>query len=125
MKKKLFNFIFLLWQINWLGSNYHNPSAANSGSGIFTTEGTVNYYHNVSSSSKGKLVVAEVPVHPNKLTTPVSWSKYVEENGSKFPVGVTEFESLIYGDVFTLVEMDPEQNEVSNYPKHVKYRRSS
>merc|ERR1712223_134282 len=99
-------------QINWLGSNYHNPSAANSGSGIFTTEGTVNYYHNVSASSKGKLVVAEVPVHTNKLTTQVSWSKYVEENASKFQVGVTEFESLIYGDVFTLVEMDPEQNEV-------------
>ena len=95
-----------------MGSNYHNPSAANSGSGIFTTEGTVNYYHNVSANSKGKLVVAEVPVHPNKLKAQISWNKYFDENGNKFPSGITEFESLIYGDVFTLVEMDPEQNEV-------------
>ena len=96
-----------------MGSNYHNPSAANSGSGIFTTEGTVNYYHNVSTNSKGKLVVAEVPVQPNKLKAQISWNKYVDEHGNKFPSGTTKFESLIYGDVFTLVEMDPEQNGVS------------
>ena len=36
----------------------------------------------------------------------------MNENGNKFPSGTTEFESLIYGDNFTLVEMDPEQNEV-------------
>ena len=66
----------------------------------------------MSLNSKGKLVVAEVPVHPTKLKTQISWNKFVNENGNKFPSGTTEFESLIYGDNFTLVEMDPEQNEV-------------
>ena len=99
--------------MNWLGSNFHNPEAANSGSGIFTTEGTISYYHNVSEYSKGKLVVAELPVHPSKLNTPIKWNKFADENGSKYPLGTTKFQSLIYGDIFNMVEMDPDKNEVT------------
>ena len=36
---------FVWFQINWVGSNFHNPSRANSGSGLFTTEGVIDYYH--------------------------------------------------------------------------------
>ena len=99
-------------QINWIGSNFHNPAAANSGSGIFTTEGTISYYHNVTKNSKGKLLVAELPVHPNKLPTPIKWNEYVNNNGAKYPLGETRFQSLIYGDIFDMVEMDPDKTEV-------------
>ena len=99
-------------QINWIGSNYHNPAAANSGSGIFTTEGTISYYHNVTKNSKGKLLVAELPVHPNKLPAPIKWNEYVNNNGAKYPLGETRFQSLIYGDIFDMVEMDPDETEV-------------
>ena len=99
-------------QVNWLGSNYHEPEVANSGSGIYTTEGTISYYHNISEHSKGKLLVAELPVHPKKLQDPIKWNEFVDEHGSKFPLGTTEFQSLIWEDTFNMVEMDPEKNEV-------------
>ena len=67
----------------------------------------------MSANSGGKLVVAELPIHPNKLKAPIQWNKYVDENGSKYPLGATTFQSLIYGDTFTMVEMDPAQGEVS------------
>ena len=68
----------------------------------------------MSKDSGGKLLVAELPVHPNKLKTPIEWNKYVNENGSDYPLGETKFESVIYGDSFNLVEMDPEQSKVSS-----------
>ena len=67
----------------------------------------------MSKYSGGKLLVAELPVHPNKLETPIDWSKFVDENGSNYPLGETTFESVIYGDSFNFVEMDPDQNKVS------------
>ena len=85
---------------------------ANSGSGLYTTEGTVTYYHNVSVNSPGKLLVASLPIHPTKLETPIEWSKYANENADNVPVGETEFESLIYGDIFKFVEMHPDKNMV-------------
>ena len=103
---------FVIMQINWIGSNYHNPAAANSGSGIFTTEGTISYYHNVTKDSRGKLLVAELPVHPNKLPVPIKWNEYVNNNGARYPFGETRFQSLIYGDIFDMVEMDPDKTEV-------------
>ena len=100
-------------QINWIGANYHNATASNSGSGIFTTNGTMSYYHDVSMKSTGKLVLAALPVHPQKLDYEVQWRKYYENNGDNFPVGEKKFHSTIYGDVFEFVEMDPSKNEVS------------
>ena len=76
----------------------------------------MNYYHNVSENSEGKLVLAELPVHPNKLKTQIVWNEYFDQNGSKYPLGTQNFFSLIYGDVFNMTEMDPEQNEVSYLP---------
>ena len=75
----------------------------------------MSYYHDVSMKSTGKLVLAELPVNPQKLDYEVQWSKYYQDNGDNFPVGETKFHSTIYGDVFKFVEMDPSKNEVSLY----------
>ena len=96
-----------------MGSNYHNATEANSGSGIYTTEGTVVYYHNVSLNSGGKLLVAELPIHPTKLEQQIDWSKYAKENEASYPLGETYFDSVIYGDTFNFVEMDPQKNKVT------------
>ena len=102
-------------QINWLGSNYHNATSANSGSGLFTTEGTVSYYHDVTENSGGKLITAELPVHPNKLKTQINWNEYYQQHSDGFSVDGLNFFSMIYGDVFNMTEMNPSQNEVSFY----------
>jgi len=99
-------------QINWVGSNFHNPSKANSGSGLFTTEGVIDYYHDVSLNSGGKLVTAELPVHPNKLKTQINWNNYYDLNEADYPVDGLKFVPLIYGDIFNMTEMDPSQNEL-------------
>ena len=106
--------MFIL-QINWLGSNYHNATSANSGSGVFTTEGTVSYYHDVTENSGGKLITAELPVHPNKLKTQINWNEYYQQHSDGFSVDGLNFFSMIYGDVFNMTEMNPSQNEVSLY----------
>ena len=67
----------------------------------------------MSIHSGGKLLVAELPVHPNKLKAPIEWNKYVNENGFDYPLGERKFQSVIFGDSFNFVEMDPEQNKVS------------
>ena len=99
-----------------MGANLHIAAGASSGSGIYTTEGTVAYYHNVSVNSGGKLLVAELPVHPTKLEQQIEWSKYAKENEASYPSGETSFQSLIYGDTFDLVEMDPQKNKVISMP---------
>merc|ERR1711963_228439 len=53
-------------QVNFIASNFHDATSNNSGSGLYTTESTIAYYHNISSSSEGKLIVAELPVRPAK-----------------------------------------------------------
>lgn len=103
---------YFVFQINWVGSNFHNPSRANSGSGLFTTEGVIDYYHNVSLNSGGKLVTAELPVHPNKLKTQINWNDYYDLNEADYSVDGLNFFSVIYGDVFNMTEMDPSKNEV-------------
>ena len=42
------------------------------------------FYHNVSLNSGGKLLVAELPVHPTKLEQQIEWSKYANENEASF-----------------------------------------
>ena len=99
-------------QVNFIGSNIHGPLPQNTGSGVYTTEGAINYYHNVSQNAGGKLVVGELPIHPNKLFIPIQWNQYVNENGADYPFGGTQFQTLIHGDLFKMVEMDPEQKRV-------------
>ena len=79
---------------------------------MFTTEGVIDYYHDVSLNSGGKLVTAELPVHPNKLKTPINWNNYYDLNEADYPVDGVKFVPLIYGDIFNMTEMDPSQNEV-------------
>ena len=79
---------------------------------MFTTEGVIDYYHDVSLNSGGKLVTAELPVHPNKLKTPINWNNYYDLNEADYPVDGLKFVPLIYGDIFNMTEMDPLQNEV-------------
>ena len=85
----------LTLQVNFLGSNIHGPSAQNTGSGIYTTQGAINYYHNVSTKAGGKLIVGELPVHPKKLSAPTEWNKYVDEHGSDYPIGETKFKAYM------------------------------
>jgi len=99
-------------QVNFLGSNVHGPKPQNTGSGIYTTQGAINYYHNVSNREVGKLVIGELPIHPMKLSTPIEWNNYTEENGQDYPLGKTQFKAFIHEDPFTMVEMDPSQNKV-------------
>ena len=66
----------------------------------------------MSATSPGKLLVATLPIHPTKLETPIEWSKYANENADNVPVGETEFESMVYGDTFKFVEMNPEKDMV-------------
>ena len=74
----------------------------------------MSYYHDVSPNSTGKLVVAKLPIKPEKHETEVQWSKYYDENGDDIPLGESKFNSVIYGDMFNFVELDPSKNEVSN-----------
>ena len=82
---------------------------------MFTTEGVIDYYHDVSLNSGGKLVTAELPVHPNKLKTQINWNNYYDLNEADYPVDGLKFVPLIYGDIFNMTEMDPSQNEVLMY----------
>ena len=74
----------------------------------------MSYYHDVSPNSTGKLVVAKLPIKPEKHETELQWSKYYDENGDDIPLGETKFNSVIYGDMFNFVELDPSKYEVGN-----------
>ena len=52
-------------QVNLIASNLHDAMYNNSGSGIFTTEGTIDYHHDISISSEGKLIVSDIPIDLN------------------------------------------------------------
>ena len=54
-------------QVNLLAANTHLPSGWSSGSGIYSSDGHRAYYHDVSGSSGGKLVIADLDIKPNKV----------------------------------------------------------
>ena len=99
-------------QVNLIASNVHDAMRNNSGSGIFTTEGAIDYHHDVSKNSKGKLIVAEIPVKPTKFELETKWNDYYIANAFQFPFGKTTFQSQIFGDTVDLVEMDPKEDMV-------------
>ncbi len=97
-----------LFQINWLGSNFHDKHTSCSGSAILTTEGVLSQFHDSGPTSGGKLIMAELPVKPTKYH--VDWTKFALENADKFPKNGARFKAVIYGDDYDFVELDPTKN---------------
>ena len=54
-------------QVNLLSANTHHPEGWRSGSGIYSTDGPLAYYHNVSHGSGGKLLVEDLNIKPSKV----------------------------------------------------------
>ena len=55
-------------QVNLLSANTHHPEGWRSGSGIYSSGGHLAYYHDVSNSSSGKLLVADLNIKPSKVS---------------------------------------------------------
>ena len=54
-------------QVNLLAANTHEAASWSSGSGIYSSRGHLAYYHNVSSKSGGKLIIADLEISPSKV----------------------------------------------------------
>ena len=54
-------------QVNLLSANTHSAKGRRSGSGIYSSGGHLAYYHNVSQSSGGQLLVADLNIKPSKV----------------------------------------------------------
>ena len=100
-----------LFQINWLGSNFHDKHTSCSGSAILTTEGVLSQFHDSGPASGGKLILAELPVKPTKFH--VDWTKFALENADNFSENGAKFNATIYGDDYDFVELDPTKKRVS------------
>ncbi len=97
-------------QINWLAANYHDTYYANTGSGLYTTEGTLEWYANISQFSGGKLLVSDMPVKPTKFK--VDWAEYATENMDSYSDEGTKFQGELFGDLYDMVDMDPSKTQV-------------
>ncbi|XP_061184849.1 pantetheinase-like [Saccostrea echinata] len=51
--------------VNYLAANLHIPEYRFQGSGIYSPNGALAYYYNSTVSSKGKLLIADVPILDN------------------------------------------------------------
>lgn len=89
--------------MNLLAANTHDSASWSSGSGIFTPSGHAAYYHDLSPSSGGKLLVADLPIKPAKRE--VEWGSYAMENQGEYMEDEEQFSAEVYGDTFTFVAM--------------------
>jgi len=92
-------------QVNLLAANINSPSEWNTGSGLYSPAGAVAYYHDVSEGATGKLLLADLDIHPRK--SEVIWNKYASEHLSDYPASDSMFSETVYDDVFNLVPLNP------------------
>jgi len=92
-------------QVNLLAANNHNAATWTSGSGIFTSSGPAAFYHNLNPQSSGKLLVADLPVHPAR--SEVDWSAFAFDHLEDFPDQPDgQFSAEVYYDMFTFTPME-------------------
>ena len=54
-------------QINLLSANTHNSSGWRSGSGLYSSEGALAYYHDTTEAAGGRLLIADLDIKPAKV----------------------------------------------------------
>ena len=54
-------------QINLLSANTHNSSGWRSGSGLYSSEGALAYYHDTAEAAGGRLLIADLDIKPAKV----------------------------------------------------------
>ena len=94
-------------QVNLLAANTHDAASWSSGSGLYTSTGHAAYYHDISPSSPGKLLTADLDISPTRLE--VDWARYAMEHQDSVEESDSTFQELVYGDTFTFLALRPGQ----------------
>ncbi|XP_066467302.1 pantetheinase-like [Tiliqua scincoides] len=100
-------------RVNFLSANIHNPAIDITGSGIFVPDGPPVYYYDMKTEN-GKLLLAEIDVHPHLSPTyppPVNWSLYASSLKNVSPE-IQVFTGAVYYDIFTFAELS---KQAGNY----------
>ncbi|XP_062834577.1 pantetheinase isoform X2 [Anolis carolinensis] len=100
-------------RINLLAANIHKPMFDITGSGIFAPDGPKAYHFDMETKH-GKLLLADLDVHPRLSPTyppPVNWSLYASSI-KHFSPRSQVFNANIYFDNFTFTELS---QEAGNY----------
>ena len=92
-------------QTNLLAANTHYPAGWTSGSGIFSPSGHAAVYHNVTEGSGGRLLVADLDIHPTRSF--VNWNMYANEHVDEYPDAEDVFTAVVYNDTFRFIPMEP------------------
>jgi len=95
-------------QVNVLSANVLDAPKWNSGSGIYSSNGHLVYYHDLSPQSSGALMIADLDIKPQKRT--VNWSQYATENADNFPSSEDMFQEIVYDDLYNLVPLISNSN---------------
>jgi len=90
-------------QVNLLAANTHESEGWSTGSGIYTPDGHVAYYHDLSQGSGGKLLVADLDIKPVKRE--INWSGFANENVDNFETSQDQFSEIVYDDVYNFVPL--------------------
>lgn len=114
--------------INMLGANIHYPEYRFHGSGIYTPNGINSFYYNDTTDSPGKLLVSDLNiikkpliknedglnmVGSNSLKTEFSkGSKVIPKTISKNQNTDQEFQSYMYGDLYTFKSLTEKNGTV-------------
>jgi len=90
-------------QINVMSANTHSSAGWTSGSGIYTSSGHKAYVHDLNPNTKGTLLIADLPISPEKRN--ISWSEYANENIDKFEETGDMFKEVAYDDLYNFVPL--------------------
>jgi len=94
-------------QVNLLAANNHNAATWTSGSGVFTSSGPAACYHDLNPQSAGRLIVADLPVHPDK--SDVEWAAFAVDHLADFSDQPDkQFSAEVYYDMFTFTPIEGE-----------------
>lgn len=65
--------------MNLLAANIHMPALGALGSGVYTSDGPIDYYYDDTASSEGRLIVVDVPGVPvtNKREPGLSFNRFL------------------------------------------------
>ncbi|PVD38302.1 hypothetical protein C0Q70_00914 [Pomacea canaliculata] len=66
-------------RVNLLAANIHMPALGALGSGVYTSDGPIDYYYDDTASSEGRLIVVDVPGVPvtNKREPGLSFNRFL------------------------------------------------
>jgi len=90
-------------QVNLLAANTHSAEGWSSGSGIYTPNGHVAYYHDLSQGSGGKLLVTDLDIKPDKME--IDWSGFAGDNVDNFEASPGLFTEVVYDDLYNFVPL--------------------